>query len=190
MLDATPIENYLPDPLRCAHSSEELTHACEFRKSRYSQLYPSIRIATDDPFHEHAYVVYSQDASGSIKSTGSFIIDSEIGLPEDRLFPPEVRQYRQAGKHLMEFGRLVISDGENLVKSYYKAAYEVAVRRGIDIILIVIRQKNIPFHKRLLGVNVLSEDVGEGFGSPHKFCCLSWDVANTKPGFFKWTASA
>lgn len=191
MLDTTPIAPCLPLPLRFARSKEEVIQACQFRKQEYGKIYPSVEVSTDDPFNEHAYVLYSCDASGDIKSTASFIVDSdELGLPEDKLFPPEVDKYRNSHKRLMEIGRFVIRDQQNLLKSYYKAAYAVAVRKGIDVILMVIRQKDIGFHQKLIGTQVLREDIGETFGSCHPFSCLSWEIADTKPAFFKWTASA
>lgn len=190
MLDTTTITHCLPIPLRCAQSVEEVSKACQFRKDAYGKVYPAVEVSAEDPFNEYAYVIYSCDAAGAIKSTASFIVDSTLGLPEDKLFPPEVHRYRQSRKKLMEIGRFVIRDQQNLVKHYYKAAYEVAVRKGIDIILLVIRQKDIGFHKKLIGTQVLSEDIGESFGSCHQFSCLSWNVASTKPAFFRWTAAA
>lgn len=190
MLDTTTIAPCLPQPLRCAHSQAEIAKACQFRQQEYGKIYPSVNVVTDDPFNQHAYVLYSCDTSGDIKSTASFIVDSELGLPEDKLFPPEVAQYRQGRKRLMEIGRFVIRDQQNLLKSYYKAAYEVAIRKGVDIILMVIRQKDIGFHQKLIGTQVLREDIGETFGSSHRFSCLSWELANTRPAFFKWTAAA
>lgn len=190
MLDSTTIAPCLPAPLRLARSEAELANACQLRKQEYSKLYPSVQVSTDDPFHEHAYVVYSCDDEGEVRSTASFIVDSDIGLPEDRLFPAEVSQYRKSRKRLMEIGRFVIRDQQSLVKQYYRAAYEVAVRKGIDIILIVIRQQHIPLHRKLIGARLLAEDVGESFGSNYTFCCLAWAIQETKPEFFKWTASA
>lgn len=190
MLDTTSIVPCLPIPLRLAQSKEELANACQLRRQEYSKLYPSVHVSIDDPFNEHAYVVYSCDTVGEVSSTASFIVDSDMGLPEDRLFPPEVSQYRNNRKRLMEIGRFVIRDQQSLVKQYYRAAYEVAVRKSIDIILIVIRQQHIPLHRKLIGARLLAEDVGESFGSDYKFCCLAWEIAATKPGFFQWTAAA
>lgn len=190
MLDTITITHCLPVPLRIARSEEEVSKACQFRKHEYGKIYPAVNVVTNDPFNEQAYVLYSCDTAGIIKSTASFIVDSHLGLPEDKLFPPQVDSYRRSKKRLMEIGRFVIRDQQNLVRSYYKAAYEVAVRRGIDIILMVIRQKDIRFHQKLIGTEVLSEDIGENFGSSHSFSCLSWDIATTKPAFFKWTAAA
>lgn len=190
MLDSTSIAPCLPAPLRLAQSPAEIANACQLRKEEYSKLYPSVRVSADDPFHRHAYVVYSCDDDGEVRSTASFIVDSELGLPEDPLFPPEVSHYRKSRKRLMEIGRFVIRDKQSLVKQYYRAAYEVALRRGVDIILIVIRQQHIPLHLKLIGARLLAEDVGESFGSDYKFCCLAWPIQETKPEFFKWTASA
>lgn len=188
MLDTTTITGCLTAPLQVAHSQHEIIRACHFRKQEYQKTYPSVTVQENDPFHDKAYVLYSCDHQGNINSTASLVLDSDLGLPEDKLFPEKVNQYRRQGKKLMEIGRFVIEDGQNLLKAYYRSVYEVAVHQGIDIILMVIRQKDIPFHRKIIGANTLIEDIGENFGSQHTFSCMEWEVNKTYQRFIEWSS--
>ena len=186
MLNIQEVTSCISSPIQLAQSNEEIQKASLFRKQAYSRLYPQVTFKETDPFNQHAYVLYTQDIKGIINSTGSLIQDSEIGLPEDHLFPSQVYRYRQAGKKLMEIGRFVINDKQNLLKSYYKSAYDIAITQGIDILLMIIRHKDLPFHQKLLGAQLLKEDVGESFGSDYQFSCLAWNIENTHSRFLHW----
>ncbi|MGB1009354.1 MAG: N-acyl amino acid synthase FeeM domain-containing protein, partial [Thiolinea sp.] len=111
----------------------------------------------------------------------------EIGLPEDKLFPPLVKQYREEGKQLMEIGRFIIRDGDcSLLKKYYQAFYEIAKSSQVDYVVMIMRRKDLAFHKKLFGIDILIDAIGENFGSELTFMCAGWDVDNTRPAFFKW----
>ena len=189
MLTTSNIASCLPSPLKFVTSDVDLSRVTDFRKEGYKDCLPSIKVAKNDPFNEHAYVIYSADSQDKVSSTASFILDSEKGLPEEKLFPPIVNEYRKSGKKLMEIGRFVIEEKNSLLQHYYKAVYEISNREKVDIVLMIIRQKNIPFHQRMIGVDVLSEDVNENFGSEHCFACVAWDIAKTKKRFSRWVAS-
>ncbi|MEZ5480477.1 MAG: hypothetical protein R3E95_24245, partial [Thiolinea sp.] len=161
----------------------------DFRRTEYRKLYHNIEIASHDPFDRHAHILFAEDQHGEINSTARLVLDSEIGLPEDRLFPPLVDQYRQEGKRLMEIGRFIIRDGNMaLLKKYYQAFYQVARSCDIDYVVIVMRHKDLEFHRKLFGIDVLVERLGESFGSQLTFMCAGWNLDNTRPAFFKWVA--
>ena len=189
MLNTQAIDSCLPVPLKFAKSTSELRRVTEFRRDSYRRIYPNVNVAKNDPFNEHSYIIYSDTTPNKVDSTASFIIDSEQGLPEDKYFPKVVDDYRKSGKKLMEIGRFVIEGKQCLLKHYYKAVLEVSIRENVDIVLMVIRQKDILFHQRLIGIDVLSEDIGENFGSEFPFACVAWDIAKTKPRFSEWVAS-
>lgn len=189
MLDTQSVINCISSPLQLAHSLEEITKASSFRKQVYGDLYPCVTFKEQDPFNQHAYVLYTQDQVGQINSTGSLIQDSVLGLPEDSLFPNQVDSYRQAGKRLMEIGRFVIQGKQNLLKSYYKSAYRIAIYQGIDILLMIIRHKDLVFHKDLLGATILAENIKENFGSTHQFSCVAWNIEQTHTRFLHWIAA-
>ena len=52
--------------------------------------------------------------------------------------------------------------------------------------LIVMRRKDLAFHRRLLGATALGVDVGHGFGSGLTFTAVQWPIAETKDRFFTW----
>ena len=187
MLDTKAITHCLAAPLQVAQSQHEIIRACQFRKQEYQKTYPKVAVKENDPFNEKAFVLYSCDDLGNVNSTASLVLDSELGLPEDSLFPTQVSQYRHQGKRLMEIGRFVIEDGQKLLKAYYRTVYEVAINQGIDIILMVIRQKDIGFHQKIIGAHTLVEDIGENFGSQHTFSCMEWQVNKTYKRFLQWS---
>ncbi len=190
MLNEQTIASCLPAPLKCVKSADELDKVTEFRKQEYKTTYPTVKVAKNDPFFDHAYVVYSNSENGKIDSTGTVVFDSEEkGLPEDKYFPEMVSHYRRSGKKLMEVGRFVIEGRQvQILQRYYKAIYEIARKNDIDIVLMVIKQKDVRFHKRMIGVEVLVDDIDEGFGSGYAFSCIAWHIANTKSRFHKWVA--
>lgn len=189
MLKAKSIESCLSFPLKFAMTPDDHLRALEFRKESYKKIYPSVNFKKSDPYIDQTYTIYTDNSQKDVDSTASCILDSKRGLPEDKLFPSAVNDYRKSGKKLMEVGRFVIGGRQNLLKHYYKAFYDIGVRENIDVAIIVIRRKDIPFHKNLIGVDVLSEDIGETFGSKFAFACAAWDIVGTKPRFKRWVAS-
>ena len=189
MLQTQTVSSCLPAPLKFAKSTHELSKVIEFRANGYRKIYPTVEIAKNDPFNEHAYVIYSSNDQDHVNSTGSIILDSKQGLPEDKLFPSTVNNYRRSGKKLMEIGRFFIGEKQHLLKHYYKAVYEIALRKDVDIVLMIIRQKDIAFHQILMGADILSKDIGENFGSNFSFACIAWDIEKTKAKFNQWVAS-
>ncbi len=190
MFDQTPIISpCLPKSLKCVQSDEELAKVLEFRKKVYSHTYPGVEIAKNDPYYDQAYVVYSETDEGKVESTGTVIFDSQKGLPEDKYFAEMVKEYRQSGKKLVEIGRFVIAGHKiDLLQYYYKAIYDVAIKNHIDIVLMVIRQKDIRFHQRMMGVDLLIHDIEEDFGSSYAFSCIAWDIVKTPQRFHNWVA--
>jgi hypothetical protein len=90
----------------------------------------------------------------------------------------------------MEIGRFIIYNGNlQLLKSYYRAFYDIASACRIDYLMLILRRKDLDFHRKLFGVDVLIEKVEENFGSHLDFMCVGWNLAKTRPSFFKWTAS-
>lgn len=190
MLQQTPIiTSCLPKSLKCAQSDIEHAKVLAFRRKVYSQTYPSVEVAKNDPYYDQAYVVYSETEEGEVESTGTVIFDSEKGLPEDKYFYDAVAKYRKSGKKLVEIGRFVIEGRRvDLLQRYYKAIHDVAVANHVDIVLMVIRQKDVRFHQRMMGVDLLIHDIDEGFGSGYAFSCIAWDIAKTPRRFYNWVA--
>ena len=180
---------FIPKPLRFVNSGEQLERVMHFRKEEYRKRYTRIQMASYDPFDRYAHIIFAADDHDCVNSTARLVLDSELGLPEDKLFPPLVDQYRKEGKQLMEIGRFIIRDNDRcLLKKYYQAFYEIAKSTQVDYVVMVMRRKDLAFHKKLFGIDVLVDAIGENFGSEHTFMCAGWNVANTRPAFFKWIA--
>ncbi|MGB0849231.1 MAG: N-acyl amino acid synthase FeeM domain-containing protein [Thiolinea sp.] len=178
---------YIPRPLRFVSTGEQLERVMSFRREEYRKRYANIEMAGYDPFDRHSHIIFAEDKQGRINSTARLVLDSEIGLPEDKLFPPLVKQYREEGKQLMEIGRFIIRDGDcSLLKKYYQAFYEIAKSSQVDYVVMIMRRKDLAFHKKLFGIDILIDAIGENFGSELTFMCAGWDVDNTRPAFFKW----
>lgn len=181
--------DYIPKPLRFVSTSEQLSQVMAFRQQAYRQKYKGIVMTNHDRFDRHAHIIFADNEQGVVNSTARLVLDSEIGLPEDKLFPPLVDEYRRQGKQLMEIGRFIIADGNFcLLKKYYRAFYEVAKSSRVDYVVMIMRRKDLAFHQKLFGIDVLIDKVGENFGSDLDFMCAGWDVENTRPAFFKWIA--
>lgn len=189
MLNTQAIESCLSPRLKFAQSATTIHQVITFRKDIWKKLYPNIDILENDPFNKYAYIIYSDNAQNKINSTVSLIFDSVQGLPHNKLFPFVVNDYRKSGKKLMEVGRFVIEKEQNVLKDYYQAIYKISIKKNIDIILMIIQQKHISFYQRMIGIDILSEDIGENFGCNSSFMCVAWNIEKTKPKFLKWISS-
>lgn len=181
------ISTNLPSPLKQVSSSNQLSRVWNYRKNEYNKLYKEIDGFKDDPYDKNASIIYTEDARNNITSTGRLTFDGNSGLPEDSVFPASVNDYREQGLKLVELGRFIISNSNlTLLKAYYEAFYKISTRNNIHAILMIMRQKDVAFHKHLMGAKILSNDVGISFGSDHSFACVAWEIEKTKPKFFKW----
>jgi len=163
------VEEQLTPPLRVVKTSKELYGARELWRKTYEEMYPSISGFHQDPFDQQAHILFTKNAYQEVKSTARLVVDSPIGLPEDKYFPPEVEMYREMGHKLMEFGRFIIQNGtRDLLKAYYRSVFEVAVAEEVDVIVMAMKQKDVAFHRNLIGEYLLSPDMNLSYGGPHK----------------------
>ena len=96
-----------------------------------------------------------------------------VGIPTEEYYPPEVNMLRKRGYKLMEFGRMVrIGHSLQLMKTYYRAIYQVAKAEQIDVIVMTLKQKDIAFHRHLMGAYTLLFDMGIPLGGEHKMSCV------------------
>ena len=189
----TPIENYLlakdlPTPIQVVQTAKEEQEVYELWVGAYKKLYPDYEVCRDDPQNTQAHILYARDEKGKVASSARLTIDSPLGMPSDEYYPPEVAMYREQGNKLMEYGRFV-SNGGNLalLKTYYKAVYQVAKAENIDIIIMTMKQKDVAFHSNLIGAYLLLSDMGIQLGGQYKMSCVAWEIKHTKSRFFRWT---
>jgi hypothetical protein len=181
------IARQLPHPIHIVQSVEELNEVYELWQATYRDIYPNFKISRQDSYNEKAYILYTRNADNIVNSSARLAVDSPLGLPEDGYFPMEVNGYRKRGYKLMEFGRFIISGGNlSLLKAYYNAVYQIAAAEAIDIIPMAMKQKDVAFHRNLLGAYLLSGDIKIPHGGKDKMSCVSWELNKTKQRFFHW----
>jgi hypothetical protein len=177
----------LPNPIKVVQTAQEEQELYELWVEAYKDIYPDYEVRRHDPQNSQAHILYSRNQSGKVTSSIRLTIDSPLGMPSGEYYPPEVDRYRKNGNKLMEFGRLVSNEGSlQLLRFYYQSIYLVAKAENIDVVVMVLKQKDVPFHQRLLGAHTLLEDVGMPVGGEHKMSCAVWEIKQTKPYFFKW----
>jgi len=180
------IEHQLPHPIQVVTNQSELNEVRELRALEYKTHYPSINVH-NDIYDASAIIYYSRNQHGHVNSTARLVIDGASGLPEDKFFPPRVTEYRYQDKYLMELGRFIIRDSSPpLLKAYYKAFYDTALAHMVDVILMAMKPKDVSFHQRLIGAELLSSDINVTYGGAYSLTCVAWEISKTKPRFFDW----
>jgi hypothetical protein len=173
--------------IQLVKNSTQLQKIWHFRAREYQRLYPAIAEFEHDPFDDYADIFFTEDGDGEITSTARLAWESKYGLPDESLINDFIASHRKRGLKLLELGRFIIADdARGALKGYYRHFYQSARKRGIDSIVMVMRENHIKFHQRLMGATVLCADLQENFGSNFKYACVEWKIAETKTRFFDW----
>lgn len=183
------VEQALPEGLLLAKTMLELQHIRKFKQSYCSDDRPGVREFHDDGMDDYSYVMYAATAQGEITSSARLLLDTEHGFPEENHLPVAVHNMRKGGKRLAELGRLVITEDNklNMLRQYYKGVFEIAMIEDIDVVLIVMKQRNLPSHKKMMAVDVLSTDMGRSWDAEQgELCLVAWDVKAEQPKFHQW----
>lgn len=182
------IEQILPQGFFLAKTQPELDNITTFKTSYYNADRENVRAFHDDGLDHYAYVIYGTNGQGEITSTSRLLLDHGQGFPEEDSLPESVAALRKAGKKLAELGRLLITDDKgNNLRIHYKLTHAVANILGIDIVLIVMKQRNIPSHKKIMAVEILSMDMGQSWDDEQApLCLIAWDVKAPQPKFQQW----
>jgi 2-polyprenyl-3-methyl-5-hydroxy-6-metoxy-1,4-benzoquinol methylase len=189
-LNLERVSGILPKELQLVKTKKELEKLQAFRKDYCDADRPGVCEFQNDGRDEESYVLYGTDEKGAITSSARLLPDSEKGFPEEQILPASVHTMRQEGKKLAELGRLVITEGKtNLLRQYYKAIYDIATLENIDVVLIVMKQRNISSHKKIMAVTVLSDE-NMGFSWDEEqapLCLVAWEIKAKQPKlFYKW----
>ncbi len=185
--DRLDLTNISPE-LQVAETRHEFEKIWAFRRRIYSILFPNITGFENDLYDRSAAVLFTEDATGNITSTGRLAFDGPQGLPEESLVHFLIKEHRNRGLKLAEYGRLIIEDDprKGLIKNYYKSVYTIAVDNGVDSIIVVSKRKDLGFYQNMIGATVLG-DVNETFGGKQRYVCLEWKIYETKTRFLKWS---
>jgi hypothetical protein len=176
--------------LQAAGDNETYQKILAFRRRQYRERYPDVALSEIDVHDSQSVILYTRDPdSGEIRSTARIAMDGKNGLPEENILRPILVRHGFTG-NFAEIGRFIIdaqaSNGE-LLKSYYRAFYHIAVAMDINAYLLVARRKEIPFYRKRINAHLLCDDIGTSFGSvEHRFCVLFWPIAQTGTAFLNW----
>jgi SAM-dependent methyltransferase len=178
-LDAFKNENLieiracLPSMIFLAQSQKELDEIIQYRKNYYQEDTKEVRAFHDDGLDRYSYVFYSRDSDGKIDSSVRLLIDTEKGFPEESLLPELVHNDRKDGKKIAELGRLLITgDKSKLLSILYKSIFDTAKILSLDYILVVMKKDNYSSHKKIIPVEIISNEMGKSWDKEKKDLCL------------------
>lgn len=177
----------VPDMLNIASSEAKLSRIWELREVEYNKLYPDVTSFQDDVYDQDACVLYGENDEGEVISTGRVAFDGDAGLPSDELIKPVVDQVRASGKVIAEPSKFAISrEAQGALPSYMLTYYELGIGHGIDSLVFICRSKSNRFYQRVVGAQVLLEDIGYSYGTNERFSFLEWDIARSKSFLSKY----
>ena len=184
------IHETLKTDIRLANSDESHARVQAFIGARYQDYFPEIMPDESNHYQANSFVFYHQDARGDIQGCASLMVDSDEGFSEEALFSSEINHYRSQGLKCLQIGRLVIETGQSPcqvgLKDYFRLFYQFSTQLGYDVIIGLVKQKDLGFHQKLLGATVLCPDTRIDYGSGHVFAVAAWQLNALKPKFFEW----
>ena len=177
----------LPNGIHLAQTQEEIQAIIDLRKNYYQDNTEEVKAFHNDGLDSDGYVFYSTDSKGNITSTVRLLLDSKKGFPEEKLLPEPVHKMRGEGKKFAELGRLLILENKSvLLPLLYKIVLDVAQILDVDAILIVMKKSNYSSHKKIMAVNILSENMGFSWDKEKaELCLVEWDINANQEKFYK-----
>lgn len=174
--------NSIAQPLKMVNEGTDIKKIWQLRKSEYGKYYPSMNDAANDIYDDYSCILYSEDGTGDITSTGRLVLDGELGLPADEIIHHEINLLRQHRGSVAEPSRFAISDAaRGILPTYLRTYYRLARENAINSLIFITRDKNIGFYRRSLGANLICKDVGYNYGTDYKFSLLEWEIKANDP---------
>ena len=172
----------IPKPLKIVEKNTDITKIWQLRQSEYGRHYPSMNNAANDAYDDHSCILYTEDETGEITSTGRLVLDGSIGLPADEIIHREINLLRKHRGSIAEPSRFAISNAaRGILPVYLRTYYKLARENEINSLIFITRDKNIGFYKRALGANLVCKDVGYNYGTCYKFSLLEWEIKPDDP---------
>jgi len=157
------------------------------RHETYRKMYPNVIVNKHDKYDKESCIIFTRNNEGKISSTARIAYNGQKGIPEQQLIPNIIKQYEEEGIIFAELGRFVINDdARGVLKNYFRAFYHCGLESEIDLYLMFVRQKWISFYQQFMDATIISDLEGVTFGSQSNYACMTWNLAKTKPDFFKW----
>ncbi len=178
------------DNIYLAQSDQQKAAVSAFTKVHYRRHFPELDVDSSPQYVSDTLVLYSLNSHGEVCATASLMADNSAGFDEEATFASEVSHYREQQLRTLQIGRFVISERceSTSLKAYFNAFYRLAKTLNFDVIVGLIKQKDVAFHQKLLGVKVLNPDTTIDYGGKHRFAVGSWQLETLKPRFFQWLA--
>lgn len=187
---ANDVHESLNTNIKLASTSEEHGKVLAYIKARYQSCFPAIAIDCEQHYINNSFVFYCEDEQGNINSTASLMVDSASGFSEEPLFKQGIERYRAQGLSSLQIGRFIICEQKEaesaVLKDYFRLFYQFSKQLGFDVVVGLIKQKDIGFHQKLLGAKILCPDTQINYGGEHTFAVGAWELDNLKPRFFNW----
>lgn len=100
---------------------------------------------------------------GIVISTLSLIDDGPLGLPIDKVFGPEVNEFRRSGIHVAEVSCLAdrresVDRSMPMLLKLMRLMCQHSVIRGVDRFLIAVHPRHARYYKRLMGFHQAGEE--------------------------------
>ena len=182
--------NRLGTPIKIAQSQSDVDRVVQFIKDDYKTSFPSLKPAQSSDYIDNSFNFYTEDDQGEIDSTISLVVDSEQGFPEEHLLREDIQYYRDEGLRIFQLGRFVVSGKDHGAKRAMRllqVLYLLPKLVGGNVVLGMVRTKDIVLHEKRFGAKVLNRNTGETYGSEHEFATVAWLLNQLKPAFFQKT---
>jgi len=181
----------LPEKLKVADTEEEFRKVWQLREIEFRKRYPSVTAFKNDVYDVNACVLFGQNTSGKVTSTGRIAFDGRFGLPADEVTKEELDKLRDKGLTLAESGKFTITpEAKGIMPLYFTAYLKIAVESGIDSVIFTTRDKNVRLHQRTMAARVLLPDIGYSYGTNFKFSLLECRISEIIPTYLEhWGTS-
>lgn len=179
---------YLDPPLNFLElNKSNLDKITNFWITSYKGFYPNYKINYDDPINNNSHIIYTSNQKNIIQSSARLTLDGPLGLPAENNLPSHINEYRNDSLKVSEFGRLINTTADqSLVRNYYKHIYKIAQLEDIDVVVLIIPEKKIKFHKNIIGAKLLITDTQIDTGGKYNMACMAWHVKETSNTFYQW----
>lgn len=174
--------NSIDKPLKVVDEDTDIKKIWQLRKSEYGKYYPAMNDAANDAYDNFSCILYTEDETGDITSTGRLVLDTELGLPADEIIQHEINSLRKKRGSIAEPSRFAISDAaRGILPTYLRTYYRLARENAINSLIFITRDKNIGFYRRTLGANLICKDVGYNYGTEYQFSLIEWEIKANDP---------
>lgn len=173
----------VPKPLQVVHEGTDIKKIWRLRQNEYGKRYPNMS-AANDAYDDYSCILYTEDETGDVTSTGRIVMDGELGLPADEIevIRDEINLLRKRHGSIAELSRFAISDAaRGLLPTYLQTYHQFACENNIKLLIFITRDKNINFYRRTLGAKLLHSDVGYSYGTDYRFSLLEWEINANVP---------